>query len=59
MFSTSIIQYLQDYNYIEQLGEKAFTPVSPRRLYLGHNRISEMHNETFTGLENILELVRS
>jgi hypothetical protein len=47
----------QDYNYIESLGERVFTPVSPRKLYLGHNRISEMHNNTFQGLEDILELV--
>ena len=49
----------QDYNYIEHLGERSFAPVSPRRLYLGHNRISEMDNHTFDGLENILELVRT
>ena len=48
----------QDYNYIEHLGERAFAPVSPRRLYLGHNRITDLHNQTFEGLENILELVR-
>ena len=48
----------QDYNYIEHLGERAFAPVSPRRLYLGHNRITDLHNQTFEGLENILVLVR-
>jgi Leucine-rich repeat (LRR) protein len=46
-----------DYNYIEHLSPGAFESVTPRRIYLGTNRISKIHKDTFKGVEQVLELV--
>ena len=46
-----------DYNYIEKLQENAFKSISPRRIYLGMNRINEIDEEAFVGLEDTLELL--
>ncbi len=48
---------LQDYNYIEELKQSAFVSVSPRRLFLGMNRLSSIHPKAFAGLEDTLELI--
>lgn len=36
-----------DYNYIETLPAAAFRAISPRRLYLGMNRIASINPEAF------------
>ena len=46
-----------DYNYIESLQENAFKSISPRRIYLGMNRIRDIHPDAFSGLETTLELL--
>ena len=46
-----------DYNYIEKLQENAFKSISPRRIYLGMNRISSIDEDAFAGLEDTLELL--
>jgi len=47
----------QDYNYIDRLGPRAFSALSPRRLFLGFNRISNVDAAAFAGLEPNLELL--
>lgn len=46
-----------EYNYIERLEDSAFISLQPRRLYLGHNRISYIDPKTFNGVELLVELV--
>jgi Leucine-rich repeat (LRR) protein len=46
-----------EYNYIERLEASAFISLSPRRLYLGHNRISFVDDATFNGVDRQVELV--
>ncbi len=48
---------LQDYNYIEDLQSAAFRALTPRRLFLGMNRIKHIDDEAFKGAEEGLELV--
>lgn len=46
-----------DHNYIEALGEGALVSVLPRRVYLGANRISQVHQGAFAGVEDTLEVL--
>ena len=41
----------------ERLQSGAFQSVSPRRVYLGMNRIASMDRDTFAGVEDTLELL--
>ena len=43
-----------DHNYIESLGMRQFGSLSPRRLYLAHNRIVELDDNVFDGVEGTL-----
>ena len=55
--SLSVNDLNLDYNYIEKLQENAFKSISPRRIYLGMNRISNIDDNAFAGLEDTLELL--
>lgn len=46
-----------DYNYIDKLQEGVFASLSPRRVYLGMNRIAAIHDKAFQGVESTLELL--
>lgn len=46
-----------DYNYIEKLQEDVFKSVTPRRVYLGMNRITTIDKNAFSGVEDTLELL--
>ena len=46
-----------EYNYLEKLEASAFISIQPRRLYLGHNRIEEVHPKAFNGVDRLVELV--
>ena len=46
-----------DYNYIKKLQENVFKSVTPRRVYLGMNRIASIDANAFTGVEETLELL--
>lgn len=56
-FTLTVNDLNLDYNYIEKLQEDAFKSISPRRIYLGMNRISSIDTEAFSGLEDTLELL--
>ena len=55
--SLSVNDLNLDYNYIEKLQENAFNSISPRRIYLGKNRIKFIDGSAFSGLEDTLELL--
>ena len=40
-----------DHNYIEALDADAFRSITPRRIYLGTNRISTVQPNAFRGVE--------
>ena len=42
-----------DHNYIEALGADAFRSITPRRIYLGTNRISTVQPNAFRGVEQV------
>ena len=46
-----------EYNYIERLEDSAFISLQPRRLYLGHNRISYVDDQAFNGVDMLVELI--
>ena len=46
-----------DHNYLERLMAQQFRALGPRRLYLSHNRIGNVDEAAFGGVEGTLELV--
>lgn len=46
-----------EYNYLERLEDSAFISLQPRRLYLGHNRIGEIDDKAFNGINHLIELI--
>ena len=46
-----------EYNYLERLEDSAFISLQPRRLYLGHNRISDIDGQAFNGVDLLVELI--